>query len=161
MWLIYVDIPDVLSIYRGILLLDLLTTHQFIHQSNQQSKAENTFKRCFVISIWSSHTVHPEINLRRVVTSLTIKLECANILGWSSNPDVQRVMTPWIIAGWLVSSSLLWGRNGVWESREWVLRPLTEAIFWDDDFMTEVWRWQRQMDEIHPVNMFSHPPARA
>lgn len=46
------------------------------------------------------------------------------------------------------------------ESREWVLQPLTEAVFQDDDFMSEAWQRQRQIDdEIHPVSVYSqsHP----
>lgn len=44
------------------------------------------FKHSFVLSIWSSNTSHPEINLHRVVTSLTIKLKRANILEVTLKP---------------------------------------------------------------------------
>lgn len=43
---------------------------------------------------------------------------------------------------------------------EWCVREqgvgAAEVIFWDDDFMSEAWQWQRLMDdEIHPVNVCS------
>lgn len=111
----------------------------------------------FVTRIWSSNTTHPEYDPHRVVTSLSIKLKCANIL------EVQIKLWPaesndlMNQAGQSKAASDRGGISGWW-LHEWSL-AVTAANGWQNPSGQHVLSSLGELNtdrRLHPAYTYTH-----
>lgn len=132
------------------------TKLQFINNPNLEPKLSNT-------GFGHQKKKNLQQNLHHAVTSLSIKFKRVSILEvkirlWptESNELMNQARLGEAATDDLqpAGQSAVGRRGVVRDYRERVLQPLTQAVFWDDDFMRKAWQWQQQMDdEIHPVTL--------